>query len=313
MAYVDSPPLKLTAGTGQIIENLWIKGQDKGKACILGNQKDGYVRDLTIRNNLFTGDPDLPDDANKLDWALRGFCFKGTLTIEGNQARNIREEHVYYLGGVENVHVRNEEAHDIGSQWFQNAPREYECFAGELDNVDGIIDIADVKLRHCATEFGRRPSWNMCFYAFQLQARDAEGNLMWTPGGGAIRGDVVPSKTDIVLGNLDIICDGFPHMASGTRSCDSTGVVLVQARKNFELGRSRLRCVNPDREAIQIMQVEDAIVKPIELWGGDIVLHDMDNYHVKIAPGRGDAEIRRRVLNSHTSTFVARLRDGYSH
>lgn len=301
--------LKIGAGSGLTISDTHIMGKSQG--AIMTSVKAGYIWDLIIERCLITGDPDLPN-VGTLNWGGRFYNLRGDCALLDNVIRNIPKEHGAYFGSIENLIIRGLAATDIGSQLLQFAAREYECFGGLADNRPGRLLVENVRAERIATNFGRRPSWNLSFFAFQTQRRDANGELVFNAGGAAVRGAVIPSKTDVVLNDWHIKGYGFEHTASGNRQCNSTGAILVQDGDYFELGRSEFDFVRPDREIIQIKNRKNIVVKPIMLKGGDLVLHDCDNSHIRIHPGAGNGEIRRRKLGSHTTTYLSTIKKGYS-
>ncbi len=298
--------------SGVVLSYTHFMGTNEG-ALMVSTVKSGYVTDLEVSDCLYTGDPDVPLTGT-LNWGERSYNQRGTAKRLRNIARNIPKEHWLYWGSVENAIVDGVDAADIGSQLIQHAPREYECYAGAADNRKGTVSIRNVKGERIGTSFGRRPSWNIALYDFQLQARDANGALVFDANGQPVRGARVASKTDYELYGINLKGYGYEHEVSGNRQCNSTGAILVQEGEYFSLERSNFEYTRPDREVIQVFRRKYCAIKPIYLAkDNDIVLHDMDNCSVKISPGTGLGEIRRRALNSHTTTLLATIKQGYSH
>ena len=140
--------------------------------------------------------------------------------------------------------------------------------------------------------------------------------MILTPQGNPQKGHLVRSKTDLEYVNCEFIGGHWPHVASGNRQCNSTGAILMQDRERGLIKRCAFEYDAPDRETVQIRNVGDAYMETCQFRkpGGQVVLHDMDNCHVKIEPQIGiDGDIRRRAPGSHTTTLLAKLSKGYSH
>jgi hypothetical protein len=296
---------------GLTLSDTHFMGKSQG-AVMISTVKSGYIADLEIEDCDYSGDPDQPLTGT-LNWGERAYNQRGLTKRTNIRGRNIPKEHLFYWGTVDNAILENIEAVDIGSQLLQHAPREYESFAGAADNRKGVISIRNVKGERIGTSFGRRPSWNIALYDYQLQARDANGNPIFDAHGAAVRGPRVASKTDYELYGINLKGYGWEHVVSGNRQCNSTGAILVQEGDYFSLERSNFDYVRPDREVIQVFRRKNCVIKPIYLAkDNDIVLHDMDNCTVRISPGTGLGEIRRRALNSHVTTFLSTIKAGYS-
>lgn len=304
--------MNLSAAPNQVIENTWFKV--KGNVGLSGSMKAGYVDGLTLRKCKFSGDPDTSGPTNVADWGTRLFNLRNTL-IEDLEGENIRWEHLLYLGRAGGARIQRIKAKDIGSQLIQDAPREIDSVEGRKANVKCLLELIDIQGERIGTSSGRRQSWNITLYGFDENLREyyPDGPLILDAHGQPHKGHFVSSLTDVVASGLHLTGYGYPHLASGNRQCDSTGGLYVGHRENFELSRSFFHYTNPDREIICFTEVKDCRVKPINIWGGDIVLHDMDNCKVNIAPCFGDGDIRRRNGNDHTSTFICKVTAGYSH
>lgn len=305
-----------------IIGNYKLSGDDKtladthvrfqGASGITGSVKGGYVDRFTMTNCIVSGFDDTPGDSvYNENWGARVYNLRDAV-FENSIFRNIEKEHGPYFSHAGNVRFQRCLFHDIGSQGIQSAQRESDLFGGRADNVACLLEILQCKFDRCATPWGRRQSWNLSIFAFDEYVRNADGTLHLI-NGKPHKGHLVRSLTDVVIAGCDFTGNGYEHTVSGNRQCASTGAILVQDRMNLDIRRCTFNYERPDREIIQIRNVADAYVAPIELNGGDLVLHAMDNCKVTIAPGRGDGMIRRRAPGSHTSTLIGPITAGYSH
>jgi hypothetical protein len=286
-----------------------------GASGISGSKAGGYIDGLTLTNSIISGKQDTPaDNPENENWGARVYNMRDLL-VQNVEFRNIEKEHGWYMSRAGNARFQRCHFHDIGSQGIQDAQREMDLIGGVADNVSCTLEILQCKFERCATPLGRRQSWNVSVFAFDENLRQwyPDGPLILNAAGNPQKGHLVRSLTDVIIAGCDFNGDGYPHDASGGRDCDSTGAILVQDRFNLDIRRCTFRYVRPDREVIQIRNVADAFVGPIELWGGDLVLHDMDNCHVTIQPGKGDGLIRRRAPGSHTSQAICPITAGYSH
>lgn len=286
-----------------------------GTTGITGSMKGGYIDGFTLTNAIVSGAQDTPaDNPENEKWGARLFNIRDAL-VKNVHVRNIEKEHGFYVGRAGNMRYERCLFTDIGSQGIQDAQREIDSIEGRLANVPCVLEVIDCKFERCATPLGARQSWNLTVFGFDENLRQwyPDGPLILTPQGKPQKGHFVRSLTDLVVVGIQCIGNGYPHIASGNRDCDSTGGILVGDRENFDLRRWVMNFTRPDRESIQIRNVANAWVGAGELNGGNIVLHDMDACHVTIQPGIGDGEIRRRAPGAHTTTFLSKITAGYSH
>ena len=280
----------------------------KGASWITGSVKGGYIDNFTLANSVVSGFEDKPGDWPwNENWGARVFNMRDGLVTD-SIFRNIEKEHGWYMSRAGNFRFLRCLFQDIGSQGIQDAQREMDLIGGRADNVACLLEILQCKFERCATTWGRRQSWNVSIFAFDENLREwyPDGPLILTAQGNPQKGHLVRSLTDVVIAGCDFSGNGYPHIASGNRDCDSTGAILVQDRWNLVVRRCSFNFERPDRETIQIRNVEDAIVSDCTFApGNDIVLHNMDNCHVTIQNCTGDGWIRRRVLGSHTTTKLA--------
>jgi len=287
----------------------------KGASGITGSYAGGYIDNFTLSKSIVSGFADAPgDQASNENWGARVYNLRDAV-VEDTEFRNIEKEHGFYFSHAGNVRFQRCYFHDLGSQAIQSAQREMDLIGGVADNVPCMLEVLQCKFERCATPWGRRQSWNLSVFAFDMNLRQwyPDGPLILTTAGKPQKGHLVRSLTDVVIAGCEFSGDSYPHMASGNRDCDSTGAILVQDRYNLDILRCKFNYVRPDREVIQVRNVENFTMGPCELNGGDLVLHDMDNCHVDIKPGTGDGWIRRRDLGSHTSQKICPITAGYSH
>lgn len=286
-----------------------------GTTGITGSMKGGYIDNFTLTNSIISGRKDIPgDNPENEKWGARLFNLRNTL-IRNVIVRNIEKEHGFYLGRAGSARIEKCTFLDIGSQGIQDAQREIDSIEGRLANVQCLLEVLGCTFERCATSLGARQSWNLTIFGFDENLRQwyPDGPLILTPLGNAQKGHFVPSLTDVVIAGCNFKGYGYPHMASGNRDCDSTGGILVGDRINADIRRCVLNFTRPDREIVQIKSVENAYMGACELNGGDVVLVDMDDKHVKIEACTGSGNIRKRNLGDHTSTFVSKITAGYSH
>lgn len=287
-----------------------------GQVGISGSKAGGYIDGFTFKKSIISGKQDTPgDNAENEKWGARLFNLRDAL-FEDSEFRNIEEEHDLYLGRAGNTRIQRCFFHDTGGQGIQDAQREIDSIEGRLANVQCLLEILQCRFERCATPFGGgRQSWNLTVFGWDdnLRTYYPDGPLILTPLGQPQKGHFVRSLTDVIVAGCDFHGDGYPHLASGNRDCDSTGAILIGDRFNADILRCTMNFVRPDREIIQIKNVENASIRGCEVNGGDIVLVDMDNCHVNITACKGAGDIRRRVLGAHTSTFLSKITAGYSH
>lgn len=288
-----------------------------GQVGITGSMKGGYIDNFTLRDSIVSGSLDTPGDlaATGEKWGARLYNIRNNL-IANTIFRNIEEEHGLYMGRAGNFRVIRSQFLYCGSQGIQDAQREIDSIEGRLANVPCLLEILACRFDHCAMPQGARQSWNLTIFGFDENLRQwyPDGPLILTPQGNPQKGHFVRSLTDVVVAGCEFIGKDYPHLASGNRQCDSTGAILIGDRFNADVTGCKFDFVRPDREVVQFRNVENAYMNDCDFGpGNDIVLHDMDNCHVKIENCRGDGDIRRRALGSHTTTFLSKISAGYSH
>jgi hypothetical protein len=295
--------------------NVHIKMATGAQAAIIGSVKGGYIDGFTVKNCIISGSQDLPGDISTQNekWGARLYNLRSTL-FSDTIIRNIEEEHGLYVGRAGDMRIERCTFLNLGSQGYQDAQREIDSIEGRLANVPCLLEIIDSKFDHCAMPQGSRQSWNCTIFGFDENLRQwyPDGPLILTAQGAPQKGHFVRSLTDVIVSGCTFIGKDYPHVASGNRLCDSTGGLLIGERWNADVSNCVFDFNKPDREVIQLKDVQNATITNCELTDGDIVLVDMDGDSVNISGCKGPGDIRRRTLGSHTSTFLSKISDGYS-
>jgi hypothetical protein len=313
--------LKLPAGKGFVVRDTHVL--IAGQVGVIGSMQAGYVDDSLEEDCLFSGDPDeraTPENALKQKgqkWPSRTFNRRRRRVVRV-KFRNGRQEHGDYCGWAGDMLFLDCIFEGNGSSGNQGAQREMDSIGGRADNVACLVSFQNCKWLDNALPTGTRQTWSSSMFAWDENIREyyPDGPLILTPQGNPQKGHLVRSKTDLEYINGEFVGGYYPHDASGGRHCLSTGGILIQDRERAHIKRCSFDYPAPDREIVQFRNVADAFMEPclFKQPGGTVVLHDMDNCHVKIMPCTGiDGEIRRRVLGSHTTTLITKLSKGYSH
>lgn len=318
MAYATiKKGLKLPAGKGFVLKNTHVL--IAGQVGITGSMKAGYVDDSLEEDCLYSGDPDeVATAVNAViqkgqKWNSRTFNRRNRV-VRRVIFRNARLEHGDYASRSGNTLFEDCIFETNGSQGNQDAPREIDLIGGLGDNVKCLVQFIRCKFIRNATPFGTRQSWASSMFAFDMNLRQwyPDGPLVLDANGNPQKGHLVRSLTDLEYINCEFIGDGYPHTASGNRSCNSTGAILCQDRENLLIRRCSFDFDRPDREIIQIRNTQNAELENLLFKrDGDIVLHHMDHCNANITPGVGPGEIRRRILGSHTTTPLSTIVAGY--
>jgi len=310
---------KLLGGTGLVLKDTHVL--IAGQVGVIRSVKGGYVDDTLEEDCRYSGDPDeTPSAANAVaqkgqKWASRTYNRRNRRVVRVRFV-NAREEHGDYSNRAGGAHFIDCVFEDNGSQGNQDTQRETESFGGLADNVACLLRFENCKWLGNGLPSGTRQSWNSSIFGFDAAIRQyyPDGPLILNAQGKPQKGHIIRSLTDVEYINCEFVGGYWPHMASGNRSCNSTGAILLQDRERGLIKRCSFDYDKPDREVIQIRNVGDMTVERIVFRrDGDIVLNDMDNNKITIAPGIGNGDIRRRAKGDHKSTFLSKITAGYSH
>jgi hypothetical protein len=298
------------------LNNVHIKMHNGSQSAIINSVQGGYNDGFTLKNCIVSGSMDAPGDVPGYNekWGARLYNMRSTLFVD-TIFRNIEEEHGAYVSRAGSLRILRCTFLNCGSQGYQDTQREIDSIEGRASNVPALLEVLDSTFDRCAMPQGSRQSWNCSIFGYDENLRQwyPDGPLILTPQGNPQKGHFVRSLTDVVIANCNFIGKGFPHLASGNRQCDSTGAILVGERYNASITNCTFDFVRPDREIIQLKDIETASVTNCAFTDGDIVLDSMDNCSIVISGCTGSGDIRRRAPGSTKTTFLAKIAAGYSH
>lgn len=300
--------IAVPAGSGFVVDGVHLNYPVSAQVGMSGSMKAGLVRGLRVRNSIFSAAPDVaggpwPAQTDQ-KWTARLFNLDDAI-FEDCEFRNNHKEHFLYLGVNGSVTIRRCSFRDTGSQAIQIAPREADSFEGAAGNKPGLTSITGCQIERCGQPYGTRQSWNISLFGWETAKRDAAGKIIG-------KGPRVACPQDVEIAGCSIIGYGYPHSASGGRQCDSTGAIFVEKRPRVSIRRSKIAFTRPDRGVIHLLGCGDVEMAGLEVWGGKIVLAEYHGSKIRIAPGKGDAEIHTLEPGTNQTKRVSTLAAGYS-
>ncbi len=225
------------------------------------------MKDYVFKDCIIEGAPDR-DGVIKTRWGVRAYDVIDWKFLHC-EFRNIPDEHGCYLSAPGSVLWSRCRFENIGSQAIQvvyrwQPPNLHETTNPALRDIGGLQHVQECLVLEVGKPSGGRPSYALSFF---------EG-----------------PRCDVKIERCFIQTLGSQHLSDQGLPCASFGAIMVHDRPRVELFDNFVNYRKPDRDVIQIWNVEEVVIEGCEVTEGLIELRNCGK--VRVRGNRGGARLR---------------------